>query len=423
MCGISGYLLTRNPHSSSAVIHRMTRALAHRGPDDEGLTLIAEDDVLDLRTDATSKGARECWSPSDATTFSHRAAFGHRRFSIVDPSRRGHQPFWSSDQRVCVAFNGEIYNHVELRQELATLGWSFRSSCDTEVLVSAYQEWGTDCFTRFNGFWAVSLYDARRRSILLARDRIGKAALYMTRTKDGIFWSSEINSLRSGIGASEFSVNDSVVCNYVLHGRRDVFGETFYKEIETFPSASYAWLSPDGRIKETRYWQLPERRLSERDITPSEAGAQLRRLLADAIALRMRADAPVALELSGGLDSSAISALAVSPRKTTATYTATFGAFPEIDEGPYADAVLRRFGENLRPTMVDTPGHNFVSQADSFLHLMGEPFHSPNLFSYQELWRAMAASGVRVSIAGGGADELFAGYRYEYHGPYLRMLL
>src|SRR5262249_23624476 len=147
--------------------------------------------------------------------FPHRAAFGHRRFSIVGLDASGHQPMWTADRHVCVAVNGEIYNYVELRAELAAAGHAFHSASDSEVLAGPYRAWGADCFARFNGFFAASLYDAEQRRVLLARDRLGVAPLYVSETPEGVFWASEVRALRALAGPARFTVRAQSVIDFV----------------------------------------------------------------------------------------------------------------------------------------------------------------------------------------------------------------
>src|SRR5262245_53197843 len=181
MCGIAGYYLVQH-QPDSAELRRSLTAMGHRGPDDEGITLIdPERDIhQDLLTENSARTVQGYGRRYRADNIPHGIGIGHRRFSIVDTSFAGHQPFWLPDGKVCVAFNGEIYNYVELREELRQRGFQFHTNSDTEVLAVAYRAWGVNCFDHFNGFWAVSLYDKDRRRLLLARDRIGKAPLYVT---------------------------------------------------------------------------------------------------------------------------------------------------------------------------------------------------------------------------------------------------
>lgn len=424
MCGISGYFLTATVETSPERILRMTRVIAHRGPDDEGITLISptSSSAIDLTTSDTAKGVPSHQSVESIQKVPHKIAFGHRRFSIVDVSPVGHQPFWSHNRQVCVIFNGEIYNYVELRAELKKIGYVFHTDSDTEVLVQAYIEWGVECFQRFNGFWAISLYDAQKRSVLLARDRIGKAPLYVARTAEGLFWSSEIKGIFAGTDSSAFGVSEQAVYEYVLYGWRDLFHKTFYEGITTFPNAAYAWIEPDGSYQTQKYWELPQRRLSESDISPEEAIEKFRYLLTEAVRLRLRADVPVGLELSGGMDSSALVGLATQTQTNIHAFTVSFPG-TDADEEPFARKVVETYRHQIEYTVLQPPQDDLFKQADSYFWLMEEPFHSPNLLSNQSIWKTMAQQGIRVSLNGAAGDEVLAGYRSDYYLPYLRYLL
>ena len=424
MCGIAGYFLISRYADGFEAVLRMTRAIAHRGPDDEGVTLINPDTggACDLLTDASADGA-ERQQPLRADVIRHhRIAFGHRRFSIVDLSPGGHQPFWSTDRSVCVAFNGEIYNYIELRKELEALGHTFRTSSDTEVLVEAYREWGTDCFVRFVGFWAIALYDADKRSVLLSRDRVGKAPLYVARANGALWWCSELKGILAATGRSAFAVSEQAVSDFVVSGYRDLFGNTFYQGITSFPRASFAWVAENGSFEPQRFWDLPRERLKGRDISPSEAAGELLQRLSEALRIRLRADVSVGLELSGGMDSSVLLALGARMGAVVRSYTASFpGA--GADEEHYARLVVDRYSENVRHAVVRQPIADFFDSADAYVGHMDEPFHSPNMLTNQRIWRAMATEGIRVSINGAAGDELLAGYPGIYHIPFISDLL
>jgi asparagine synthase (glutamine-hydrolysing) len=424
MCGISGYFLTNSLETSAEKILKMTRAIAFRGPDDEGLTLFSlnASKINNLATTHTAQGVLGLQDISKAGPVPHRIAFGHRRFSIVDISPSGHQPFWSKDYQVCVAFNGEIYNYVELRQALKFLGHNFYTDSDTEVLVEAYLEWGTGCFQHFNGFWALSLYDARKNAVLLARDRIGVSPLYITQTPKGLFWSSEIKGIFAALGSSTFSICDQSVFDFVQYSWRDLFDTTFYEGIVTFPKASYAWVEPDGSYCPQTFWQLPHKRRREQDIHPTEAIQELRHLLTEAVSIRLRADVPVGVELSGGMDSSSISAIAAHSGNPIETFTVSFPE-TEADEEPFARKVAEYYRDRLHYNVLVPPPDDLFAQVDQYIELIEEPFHAPNLLTNQSIWREMATRNIRVSLHGGAGDELFAGYAGEYHPLYLQMLL
>jgi asparagine synthase (glutamine-hydrolysing) len=397
--------------------------MRHRGPDDEGITLI--DPERDVHQDlVTENSARTVpgYERSGAKEILHRIGIGHRRFSIVDTSSAGHQPFWSSDGKVCVAFNGEIYNYVELREELAQIGFRFHTASDTEVLAMAYLAWGVECFQRFNGFWAVSLYDEERRQMLLARDRIGKAPLYVTRDASGLYWASEIKGLFAMLGASQFIVREQAVINFMKWHRRDLFHETFYTGISSFPNAAYAWIEADGSYQPVKYWDIPNRRLTPHEISVHEAKETLKELLGDAVRLRLRADVPVSVQLSGGMDSSSLLALATNSASQIHAYTV---AFPDTkaNEEPFARKVAEHYGGRVDYSVIEPPLGDILDHADSYIYLMGEPFHSPNQFTSHRIWTTMAEKGFRATLYGAGGDEVFAGYSHDYFLPYLRYLL
>jgi asparagine synthase (glutamine-hydrolysing) len=401
----------------------MTACMAHRGPDDEGMALFLPEagNAVSLATGATARGVEGCLRREAVANLPHRVGFGHRRFSIIDLSAGAHQPFWSSDGQVCLTFNGEVYNYVEVRRELERRGRCFRTDSDTEVFTVAYQEWGVECFHRLNGFWAISLYDSARGEVLLARDRLGKAPLYHVRTPEGLFWASELKAIRAS-DTVQVAVDDAAVLNYVRFGWRDVHDRTFYRGIESFPSASYAWIRPDGTFVPVRYWTLPEQRRSENDIPVDDAVEDFRNVLTDAVRIRMRSDVPVGIELSGGLDSSSILALAAQQQGGLRTFTVSFPGTP-ADEEPFARKVIERYADRIEPTIFEPPADEFFAEADRFIYLMDEPFHSPNLLTNHAIWQRMARSGIRVSLNGAGGDEVLAGYPFDYHAPYLRSLL
>jgi asparagine synthase (glutamine-hydrolysing) len=355
---------------------------------------------------------------SQAAGFRHHLALGHRRYSIIDLSPSGHQPYWSDDRNVCVAFNGEIYNYVELREELTRRGRRFRTSSDTEVLAQAYLEWGTEAFGRFVGFWALTLYDARIRKLLVSRDRLGKASLFVANVDGTFWWSSEIKGLVAGAGQKVLEPREQGVADFVVRDLRDVHEQTFFQRITTFPKASYAWIEADGSFEPKTYWSLPTQRMSESDISMTDAAQELRARMSDAVRIRLRADVPVGFELSGGLDSSSLFAVAANDGHRIRAFTIGFPG-TSADEAPFARSVCGMYPEKSDLTVVNHETEDFFQAADSFVGSMDEPFHSPNVMSIQRIWRAMRSEGIRVTISGNAGDELFAGYPGVYHSKFL----
>lgn len=439
MCGVAGYAYPSGTGlDDAAMLVRMVRQLARRGPDDEGLALFAPEarSALAVRTASTVAGARigpppngvsEPFETADLVThddlrFRHRIALGHRRFSIIDPTPAGHQPFWAADGSVCAAFNGEIYDYVELRAELEREGIRFETRSDTEVLVQAFLRWGEECFERFIGFWALALYDRRREAILLARDRMGKAPLYVARRNGRLYWASEIDALRAAVGWDAFDVRSQAVSDFVVFKLRDVHYATFFDGIESFPRGSWAWVRDDATYSPQAYWTIPSRRRTEREIPSRRAAEDLQGLLGEAVTLRLRADVPLGVELSGGLDSSAIAAVAASRGQSLRAYTVSFPG-TEWDEAPFAEAVARRWDGAIEYNVIEPAHGDFFDSADDFVAHMQEPLHSPNVFTKHQIWLAMAERGLRVSLNGAAGDELFCGYPGIYLIAYLSSLL
>jgi asparagine synthase (glutamine-hydrolysing) len=426
MCGITGYFQREPLETDLSILVRMTRNLRHRGPDDEGFALINTRANLELDCSGaeSDRAIRDSLPAIERLekSFTHDLAFSHRRYSIVDVSSRGHQPMWDTTEQVCVSFNGEIYNYIELREELEKRGYPFRTRSDTEVLATAYLEWDTALFSRLNGFWAMALYDRRKKTLLLARDRMGKAPLYYARATNRLYWASEIKSILDADGENHWPVRDQAVDDYILYGSRDVDG-TFWQGIDDFPAASFAWVQSDLSLNIQRYWQLPQQRLSTSQLSVHEATAGLRGLLSDAIKLRIRADVPVAFELSGGMDSSAIVALAASslPNPVSA-YTVEF-AEEASNETRFARAVAQFYQKIVSHYVITPAKGDFWEEADSFVWFEEEPFHSPNLHSNQQLRRKIKENNIRVVITGSSGDEVLAGYASEYFAPFLRTLL
>jgi asparagine synthase (glutamine-hydrolysing) len=426
MCGIAGYYKFK-PLESAQTLSLMAAAIQHRGPDDEGYAFVNHDD-RSSNTYSSSRSpdlVKSVWPvlPSSQNVSPHHVGLAHVRYSVIDLSAGGHQPMWSDCRKVCLTFNGEIYNYLELRQELAQYGFVFRTKSDSEVLLAAYLYWGDQVFPRLNGFFAIAIYDQRRKGVLLARDRLGKAHLYLTRHPNtGIFWASEIKAFISAGCIDRSNVETVAVADFLLHGRRDQAG-TFWREVDDFPPGHYAWITPDNAWNPQRYWSLPTIRLTSADLSVEEATLGLRSILCNALDIRLRADVPIAFELSGGMDSSALVGLAAGALgKKFTTYTIEF-AEAHANEEAFARAVASRYPQQIDYRVIKPLTNDFWSEADRFVWLQEEPFHAPNLQTNQHLRRLLKQHGAHVVITGAAGDEMLAGYAGEYFPPLLRHLL
>lgn len=413
MCGIAGIIDLGDRAVEPALLVAMNQAIAHRGPDDEGYVLVRQSssECSHYVGPTSPEELRAEYPQLSSGTGLHGANIGlsHRRFSIIDLSADGHQPFFDRDRTCCVVFNGEIYNYIELRDELSALGARFHTHSDTEVLLEAYKYWGTDCFSRLNGFWAIALYDFQRKQLLLGRDRIGKKPLYWSKVGSRIYFASEIKAL---LQVPEIyrnrRVNEEAAYFWLACRRKDMNFSTCFEGIYSLPSACWTVVDKSFPDQCKTFWRVPEKRVGESDIGTGEAATAIRDILQDAVTIRLRADVTVDIELSGGMDSSTLVALASrSHSRSFSTYTVRFPE-KESNEEPFARSVAQRF--NVDYHVLDSPIGNFFSQLLSFTYLEEEPYHSPNLQTNQVIWTQMRSRGCKVSLNGAGGDETFAGY-------------
>ncbi|MGI8497798.1 MAG: asparagine synthase (glutamine-hydrolyzing) [Gemmatimonadaceae bacterium] len=416
MCGILGLVRARDSApASTAPLVDATTIVRHRGPDDEGYFLWSGVGGGRAYSGAeTTPASRERHALMPLPSHSEwRVALGHRRLSIVDLSPAGHQPMMHAPSGLVLAYNGEIYNHVELRRELERLGHRFTSTCDSEVLLAAWAEWDADCLRRFNGMFAFLLLNPRGGGTLHAvRDRFGVKPLYWTRRGDTVAFASEIKQLRA-LPAFVPSVDPSAVRDFLSEGIVDHGPDTFDENVHQLMGGERALIRLDAADSavETRRWYA----LSPAPPSPSlaDAAEQLRQILTDSVRLRLRADVPVGSCLSGGLDSSAIVALA---QRTLAeheghagqvTVTARFDG-AQFDEWHFAEQVVRSVG--ARSIQVWPTFERLEREIGSLVWHMDEPFTSSSMFSQWCVFGAAADAGLTVMLDGQGSDEQLAGY-------------
>ena len=390
MCGFVA-LLTPEP-TPPEVVTEMRDRLAHRGPD---------------RGSSRSFGA-------DGWTLS----LGHRRLSIIDLSREADQPMESADGTTVVVYNGEIYNYLELAQELRATGYSFRTRSDTEVLLAAYDRWGTDCLSRLNGMFAFTLWDSRRQELFVARDRFGEKPLVYTRlASGGIAFASEMKALFAHPDCT--AAPDAEMVAAFAEGRYYEDGErTLFRDVDRLPPAHALVLDRRGEVlRRWRYW-TPDYAPAERP-SHAEAADRLRELLDRSVRMRLRSDVPVGTSLSGGLDSSSIVGLLAEMREsapqsfTQNTFSGRYdGVDPTLDEGPQIDAVVRATGVHAFRTSPTPEG--LIAESELLHWHQEEPFLSASIYMQWCVMRLAAELQTTVLLDGQGADELLAGYQYYF---------
>ncbi|HDL19184.1 MAG TPA: asparagine synthase (glutamine-hydrolyzing) [Bacteroidetes bacterium] len=385
MCGIAGIFNLDGQLIDRSLLQRMSESIKHRGPDDDGLFTLENVGLV------------------------------HRRLSIIDLSAGGHQPMHSHDGGLTIVFNGEIYNYPELRKELRSLGQPFRSQSDTEVILQAYRQWGTDCLKKLSGMFSFAIWDQPQKQLFCARDRFGIKPFYYF--DDGVVFAfaSEMKALLLHSKISR-QANEEIIYDFLNWGMLDHTENSFFAAIKQLPAAHYLLVSGQGFTLK-KYWDFKV----SREIYDSVEGAErFREQFERVIRRHLRSDVPVGFLLSGGLDSSAIVCMADEVEKKRSGQSperrSTFSAhfpFTRLDEAPFIREVLQQTG---------IPNHFVVPRAGAFLHEMDnliyhqeEPFAGMSIYAQWCLMREVRHQGVKVVLDGQGADEQLCGYRKFYY--------
>ena len=388
MCGIAAMFMLHGQAVEPSVLRNMAEVIRHRGPDDEGIYVEGH------------------------------AGLAFRRLAILDLSLNGHQPMTTPDGRYTMVFNGEIYNYVEIRRELMTLGHVFRSSGDSEVLLHAYQEWGHGCLSRLNGMWAFLIFDRVAGSLFGSRDRFGIKPLFVARDKSAWLFGSELKCIRAS-GRYRNAINWTIAARYLMDGDLDESDQTFFEGISRVPQGSWFRIERDGTYREHRYW-IPGEALG--DDSP-ELFTRFAQVFEDAVAIHSRSDVPLAVHLSGGLDSTSILCALARLRDRTSPgqiLQALSYMAPEFDESPYIADTLRQTGAQVHK-LSTTPNQLWETLGEVLWH-HDEPVHSMTALVSYALMRETARHGIKVVLNGQGADETLAGYP-SYFGNFFHELL
>jgi asparagine synthase (glutamine-hydrolysing) len=387
MCGFVALIGLRGQTPPLEALNKAKQAIAHRGPDGEG------------------------------TCAFENVALGFRRLAILDLHETGAQPMVSTDGNLVIVFNGAIFNYVELRAELHALGYSFRSTGDTEVLLTAYRHWGKECLSRLNGMWAFVILDKVKREIFGARDRFGEKPLYVSRTSQWLLFASEIKALRES-RLVDLHVNWPIVSEWALEQSLDHTDETFYKEVTRIPAGSAFTVSLDADavepFRQFKYWSI-DNNIAVPGANPVEEFAEL---LEDAVRIRTRSDVPVGVMLSGGIDSTSLAcAIHRTQRSAVSPLTQGINAFCFRDAVFNEDEYIRATTEqcNLTVHTLDTTPQKLWSALPEHLAHHDEPVHSVASLIGYELMRMAKQQGMVVMLGGQGADETLAGYYYSYY--------
>jgi asparagine synthase (glutamine-hydrolysing) len=381
MCGIAGTFLWPD---GGPLTDSLTAALAHRGPDGTG---------------------RYTYGAGGGEVH-----LGHQRLSIIDLSPTGAQPMVSSG--LALTYNGELYNAPELRAELKAAGVRFRGTSDTEVLLEAWRRWGTDALPRLRGMFAFAVFDERTGELVLARDQLGIKPLFLVRRGPGLVFASELKALAGALGASLHIDDAALVASLLYYWVPD--SRCAFREAEKLQPGTWLRAWPDGRLERGRFWSIRDVAQQAQDAALDFSRApDLDAVVADSTRRHLLSDVPVATFLSGGLDSSYLTALAAQHRPGIAAYTigfraedAKFEAMP--DDLRYARQVAARFGVDLHEIEI---APKILELLPHLCYHLDEPIGDPAAITTFLICSAAREAGVKVMLSGMGADELFAGYR------------
>jgi len=359
----------------------MTSCLTHRGPDDSGIYM------------------------------GNKIAFGHKRLKIIDLTKKGHQPMSDSKKEIFIAFNGEIYNFQEIRQDLIKKGYSFNSSSDTEVIIYAYKEWGINCIKRFNGMFAFALYDKNKDNLYLVRDRFGIKPLFYTIHNNEVIFSSEVKSI---LKYPKFikEPNWRAISSYLSY--RYVLGEeTFFKNIYSVLPAHYLKIK-NNKIKKIEYWDIPLIS-NKKDKGKAFYIKKIRELLTNSVKLRMISDVPIGAYLSGGLDSSIIvSLMSKLTKESLKTYSIAFKQ-KGYNELKYAKLVANRYKTDHKEIILDA--EEYLKTMKKLIEYKDSPLAVPNEIPIY-LMSKVLKKDITVVLSGEGADEIFSGYGRIFRSPF-----
>lgn len=374
MCGITGILaFDELGRSSISYLEVATRMLAHRGPDNQGLYE------------------------------NHLVGLGHRRLSIIDTSENAHQPFETSDGRYAITFNGEIFNYQSLRKELISKGTQFKSDSDTEVLLQLYAQEGKKCLTKLNGFFAFAIYDSVEKSLFIARDRLGIKPLLYYQDKSKFLFGSEMSAL---LAYKIEKVIDHEALNSYLQLNYTPAPLTMMKEVKKLEPGHYIFIK-DNQVEFNSYYDIPKYETDQQITNYESAKNQLKELLEKSVACRMIADVPLGCFLSGGIDSSVITAVASQQTQSLKTFSIGFEGNKFFDETHYAELVAAKFKTDH--TTFKLTNDEITSHLENIINHIDEPFADSSAIPVY-LLSQKTREHVTVALSGDGADEIFSGY-------------
>ncbi|MBI4662345.1 MAG: asparagine synthase (glutamine-hydrolyzing) [Verrucomicrobia bacterium] len=386
MCGIAGYFGSRQLDHER--LRKCLKIMHHRGPD---------------------HAAWRRWT----NRAGRNAYLLFTRLSIIDLDDRANQPFRVGSK--WMVYNGELYNFLELREDLRKEGVTFATESDTEVLLRALDHFGWEVLDRFEGMWAFAVYDESTGTLALGRDRFGEKPLYLYRDESGLFFGSEVKFIRALLGA-RLSVNFDQLCRYMVNGYKALYKKktTFFHGVSELPPSTALFIDSAGNTSEKRYWRPAYR--PDEGMSREDAAAGAREKLIRAVKLRLRADVPLAFCMSGGVDSNSLIATAKNVFGYDVHGFTILNTDARYEEKDMVDLAVREL--RIRHTYLPLKTNGFLPKLRSLVRHHDAPVYTITYFAHWQLMESVASHGYRISISGTAADELFSGY-YDHHLAYL----
>ncbi len=438
MCGIAGIIRLDEAKLEPSHIQVMAKTLAHRGPNDEGYCFVdtkvgqsiavgGADTPQEVFTSSYIHSPKQRLRSLLSEEKHYDLALANRRLSIIDLSPAGHQPMCNENRTIWVVHNGEIYNFHELRKDLQERGHQFVSDTDTEVIVHAYEEWGRNCLSRFNGMWAFCIWDARNNKLFCSRDRFGIKPFYYYLDGKIFAFASEIKALLQ-LPFLKREPNYKAVYDYLVMHSGDPSEGTFFNRIEKLGDREYLELDlRQKRFSIDRYWDINLANKIQ-NLSGEEYASKFYSLLEDSVRLRLISDVPIGTCLSGGIDSSTLVCIInkllqkQSIRAFEDGIQKTFSARyrdERHDEGRFIKEIVEK--TQVDPYYVLPTGKDLLSDLKDLVYYQEEPFGSTSIYAQWSVFKLASQSGVKVTLDGQGADELLAGY-HHYFGDFFASL-
>ncbi len=392
MCGVS-IVINRNDRNDDEklIIDSLNSKISNRGPDAEGYY------------------------------FGTNFAFGHRRLSIIDLSSAGHQPMLRGE--LCITYNGEVYNYLELKQELEELGHGFVSQSDTEVILAAFQEWGTDAFKKFNGMWAFALHDASKNEIILCRDHFGIKPLYFTTTNSYFLAGSEVKQFTA---IDEFipRLNKAVAVNFLVNGLLNYSEQTFFDGVRELRPGHFLRYNLTTHQYNVTQWYDLESAAARKDVSYPDAVHAVGELFRNSVRIRMRSDVRVGSCLSGGVDSSAIVSVIHKEQIANDDFATVTSCYTDVryDEQVFSDQVSKQTGFRAIKVFPDLNHLLDMGDLDKMIYHQDQPFSGASHYSEYKVFQAASKEQIIVMQDGQGSDEFLCGYG-EFYIAYLKELI